>query len=122
MECVLCMKKRKLNCDMYSAFSRSLERCELPSLRAEIGGFPFLCVAVVGDFHTHNQCQSQGQVAATGGDDNMVNIWRIQQNETKKIMVGLSLRPRLVSSQVVIFFCSVAEFVRAPERRRKHRF
>ncbi|KAL3657318.1 hypothetical protein V7S43_017826 [Phytophthora oleae] len=30
--------------------------------------------------------QLQGQVAATGGDDNMVNLWRMREKETKNIM------------------------------------
>lgn len=29
----------------------------------------------------------QGQVAATGGDDNVVNLWRMREKETKNIMV-----------------------------------
>lgn len=29
---------------------------------------------------------SQGQVAATGGDDNIVNLWRMREKETKNIM------------------------------------
>lgn len=36
---------------------------------------------------TNSRVYQQGQVAATGGDDNVVNLWRMREKETKNIMV-----------------------------------
>jgi hypothetical protein len=35
-------------------------------------------------------------VAATGGDDNMVNLWRMREKETKNIMVRRKSLPKVV--------------------------